>query len=211
MKSKFVIGYYNFADIVTMLGLVFGVLACFLVGAHPVVAMLFLALAGLCDSMDGRIARANKNRTKREKFYGVQLDSLCDVVSFGVAPAVMAYRLGYDTAFDLILYALFIACGAIRLANFNTEAALDTPDLKMTHFTGFPIPTSVLWFPLPLILHLLTNGSAGWLFRILFVLTAYGYISRIRIPKPAGRQQLVIFAYETVALLILFIIALAQR
>ena len=211
MKSKFVIGYYNFADIVTMLGLVFGVLACFMVGAHPVVAMMFLALAGLCDSMDGRIARANKNRTKREKFYGVQLDSLCDVVSFGAAPCIMAYQLGYQMAFDLVLYAIFICCGAIRLANFNTEAALDTPDLKMTHFTGFPIPTSVLIFPFPLILHLLTNGNAGWLFRILFLIVAFGYISRIRIPKPTGKQQLYIIGAVAALLLVLFIIALVQK
>ena len=211
MNNKFVIGYYHLADMVTMLGLVFGMLACFMVGSNPVVGMLFLALAGLCDSMDGRIARASKNSTKREKFYGVQLDSLCDMASFGVAPCIMAYRLGYDTAFDLILYAVFACCGAIRLANFNTEAAMDTPDLKMNHFTGFPIPTSVLVFPLPLILHLLTGGSAGWLFRILFLVVAFGYISRIRIPKPTGKQQLYIIGAVAAMLLILIIIALVQK
>ena len=211
MKSKIVIGYYNFADIVTMLGLMCGILACFLSPAHPVIAMALLALAALCDSMDGKIARANKNRTKREKFYGVQLDSLCDVVSFGVAPCVVAFNFGYNTAFDLVLYALFVACGAIRLANFNTEAAVDTPDLKMTHFTGVPIPFSVMLFPIPMILHLLTDGNAGWLFRILFLAIGFGYISRLRIPKPTTKQQLFMIGLETIAILIRIVIVLVKK
>lgn len=211
MKSKFVIGYYNLADLVTLFGLLCGVFSCVLVAQHPIVAMILIGLAALCDTMDGKIARTNKKSTKRERFYGVQLDSLCDLVSFGVAPCFMAYNLGYQTAFDLILYALFIACGAIRLANFNTEAALDTTDLRMRHFTGIPIPISGLVFPVVFILHLLTDGNVGWLFRIMFLLVGFGYICRVRFPKPTLKQQMIIGGFELLCLLIIIIVAIVKK
>lgn len=205
--KKFIIGYYSIADTVTMLGLIFGVLACFVVGQHPVVAMILFALAGLCDSVDGKIARADKTRSKRHRFYGVQLDSLCDAISFGVTPCVMAYRLGYDGAFDLIIYCIFITCGVIRLANFNTEAATETTDLKMDHFTGFPIPTSILVFPFLLLFHILTDGNVAWLFRIVLLFVGIGYISQIRIPKPHTKQQLYIGCGEVAMIIVLLIVS----
>ncbi len=207
MKNKLVIGYYNLANLVTVLGLSCALLACFLISQnHFVTAMLAFSVAGLCDAMDGKIARATVSTGKRAKFYGVQLDSLCDVVSFGVVPCFMAYQLGYNRTLDIILYLLFIICGAIRLANFNTEAAMDTPDLKMNHFTGVPIPFSVTIFPLLVIVHLLAEQPVYWLFRIVFLIVGLGYIARFRIPKTSGKAQLLIGIYEILCLIAIIII-----
>lgn len=208
MKNRFFIGYYNLANLVTILGLCCSLLACFLMAQNNfAVAMLAFACAGLCDMMDGRIARASNASGKRVRFYGVQLDSLCDVVSFGMVPCFMAFWLKYDGIVDILIYLLFVACGATRLANFNMEVALDSPNLRSSHFTGVPIPFSVIVFPLLMIVHILA-GPVAWLFRLAFLLTGIGYVLRVRIPKPSGRAQVVIILYELVVLITLLIVTL---
>lgn len=208
MKNRFFIGYYNLANLVTLLGLCCALLACFLLAqGNTAIAMLAFSCAGLCDMMDGRIARASSASGKRVRFYGVQLDSLCDVVSFGVVPCFMAFWLGYKDTLDILIYLLFSACGATRLANFNMEVALDSPNLRSSHFTGLPIPFSVIVFPLLMIVHI-KAGQVAWLFRLVFLLVGIGYILRVRIPKPSGKLQIAIILYELVVLISLLIITL---
>lgn len=208
MKNRFLIGYYNLANLVTLLGLCCALLACFLLAqGNTAVAMLAFACAGLCDMMDGRIARASNTSGKRVRFYGVQLDSLCDVVSFGIVPCFMAFWLGYRGTLDILIYLVFAACGATRLANFNTEVAMDSPNLRSSHFTGLPIPFSVIVFPLLMIVHVLA-GPVAWLFRLVFLLLGIGYILRVRVPKPTGKLQIAIILFELVVLIALLIITL---
>lgn len=208
MKNRFVIGYYNLANLVTMLGLCCALLACFLLAqGNTAVAMLAFACAGLCDMMDGRIARSSGTTGQRIRFYGVQLDSLCDVISFGIVPCFMAFWLGYRDTPDILIYLLFSVCGATRLANFNMEVAMDSPNLRSSHFTGLPIPFSVIIFPLLTIVHVLA-GPVAWLFRVVFLLVGLGYILRIRIPKPTGKLQFAIILYELVVLITLLFITL---
>jgi CDP-diacylglycerol--serine O-phosphatidyltransferase len=120
-------------------------------------AAALLIAAGFFDGMDGRVARAMNTATE----FGVQLDSLADVVSFGMAPAILAYRYGFFTlgAGDHQLRAVgwaasffFIACGALRLARFNVQVGSVDPRF----FVGLPIPagaacvaTVILCFPHP--------------------------------------------------------------
>lgn len=210
MKNKFVIGYYNLANFVTLTGLVCAVLACFVAASgNFFLSMLCLSLAALCDATDGRIARANPSATKRSRFYGVQLDSLCDMVSFGVVPCMIAYLMGYNGVIDIILYLLFGVCGATRLANFNTEAAVDSADLKMNHFTGVPIPFSAMILPLLVIVHMLA-GHLALLFRIAFLVVGLGYILRVRIPKPSGKAQLIMGVYMLACVIALLVIQLVK-
>lgn len=210
MKNRFVIGYYNLANFVTLAGLMLAVLACFMVSSGNLfLTVLFLSLAALCDAMDGRIARANPSATKRSRFYGVQLDSLCDMVSFGAAPCFIAYQLGYNGVIDIILYLLFVFCGATRLANFNTEAAVDSADMKLSHFTGIPIPFSAMLLPLLIIVHMLA-GSVRWLFPLAFFVVGAGYILRIRVPKPSGKAQLFMGVYMLATLIAVLVIQLVK-
>jgi CDP-diacylglycerol--serine O-phosphatidyltransferase len=144
-----------------------------------------LLFAGLCDMFDGRIARISSNRARSEKIYGVQLDSLSDVISFGVVPALIAYNMGYQGVLDLILYLVFIICGAIRLSYFNTQALSDTPDMNMKYFTGVPIPMSCVLLPFMILISMLINDLSitSWLFRVFFLLLGIAYVLKIRIKK----------------------------
>ena len=103
-------------------------------------AIALLPLALICDVLDGAVARWRR----RSSPYGADLDSLADIVSFGVAPAVLAYAVGMRGGWDAVVLVYFVCCGIGRLARFNATAdELMTDQGKVSHFEGTPIPTSV--------------------------------------------------------------------
>jgi CDP-diacylglycerol--serine O-phosphatidyltransferase len=112
----------------------------------------FLPLALVMDVLDGRIAR----RLDMASPFGQELDSLADAVSFGVAPAAMAFAAGMRGGWDAICLVAFVGCGISRLARYNVtaETLADPATAKVTHFEGLPIPSS-------LILVVLLAGLAG--------------------------------------------------
>ena len=107
------------------------------------IAFFLLPLALLLDVMDGYVARAQKHR---QSTFGGDLDSLADVISFGVAPAVLGFTLGLRGGWDMVCLTYFVVCGVSRLARFNVTAAslADSRTGKVKYFEGTPIPTSIL-------------------------------------------------------------------
>ena len=106
-------------------------------------AFFLLPSALACDVLDGYVARLNP---KRQSVLGADLDSLADVISFGVAPAVLGFTLGLRGGWDMLILTFFVVCGVSRLARFNVTAdALADPSTgKVKYFEGTPIPTSIL-------------------------------------------------------------------
>ena len=118
------IGFYNYSVILTYISLlssVFGMTQA--IHGRFKTAIFCLALSGLCDMFDGKIARAMKNRTEDEKSFGIQIDSLCDMVCFGVFPAMICYLLGVRGVIGLIVIAIYCVNSVIRLAFFNVMEA----------------------------------------------------------------------------------------
>jgi CDP-diacylglycerol--serine O-phosphatidyltransferase len=107
------------------------------------IAFFLLPLALLCDVLDGYVARMNRSR---QSVLGADLDSLADVISFGVAPAVLGFTLGLQGGWDMLLLTYFVVCGVSRLARFNVTASAlaDSETGKVKYFEGTPIPTSIL-------------------------------------------------------------------
>jgi CDP-diacylglycerol---serine O-phosphatidyltransferase len=105
-------------------------------------AFLLLPLALICDVLDGYVARLD---TRRQSVLGADLDSLADVISFGVAPAVLGFTLGLRGGWDMLVLTYFVVCGVSRLARFNVTAVAlaDTSTGKVKYFEGTPIPTSI--------------------------------------------------------------------
>jgi len=106
-------------------------------------AFVLLPLALVCDVLDGYVARMNR---RRQSVLGADLDSLADVISFGVAPAVLGFTLGLRGGWDMLILTYFVVCGVSRLARFNVtaDALSDTATGKVKYFEGTPIPTSIL-------------------------------------------------------------------
>ena len=103
--------------------------------------MALIPLAFIFDALDGRVARWRKTSST----LGRELDSLADVISFGVAPAALAYACGMQGGWDWLILSFFVCCGVSRLARYNVTAeALSGEDDKVPYFEGTPIPTSLL-------------------------------------------------------------------
>lgn len=156
---------------------------------------MLLPLALVLDIADGAIAR----RQQRSSPYGADLDSLADVVSFGVAPAVLGFTLGLRGLWDALVLCAFVCCGVSRLARFNvTAAALSEGSGKVKYYEGTPIPTSLVLVGVLAIAW--WCGAIGqellWLGRyklgpahfhplvLMYALSGAAMVSRIRIPKP---------------------------
>lgn len=107
------------------------------------IAFFLLPLALIFDVLDGYVARAN---TRRQSVLGGDLDSLADIISFGVAPAVLGFTLGLRGGWDMLCLTYFVVCGVSRLARFNVTAAAlsDASTGKVKYFEGTPIPTSIV-------------------------------------------------------------------
>jgi CDP-diacylglycerol--serine O-phosphatidyltransferase len=106
-------------------------------------AFILLPLALVFDVLDGYVARLDR---RRQSVLGADLDSLADVISFGVAPAVLGFTLGLRGGWDMVVLTYFVVCGVSRLARFNVTASslADTETGKVKYFEGTPIPTSIV-------------------------------------------------------------------
>jgi len=158
---------------------------------HAAGGLIFAAL--VFDVLDGRIARWRRKSSP----LGRELDSLADVISFGIAPAALGFACGMQGVYDGLILAYFVACGVSRLARFNVTAeGLSGGTGKVSHFEGTPIPTSfVLVIVLTLAASVGAIGDRLWLgtlelagftlhpLTLLFALSGSLMISRIRIPK----------------------------
>jgi CDP-diacylglycerol--serine O-phosphatidyltransferase len=136
--------WFTIANAFCGMGAVLAVMA-YLQGELPnglLIAALLVPAAFVFDVFDGRIARWRKQNSA----LGRELDSLADVISFGVAPAALAFGVGLDGAWDCAILAYFVACGVSRLARYNVTAEALSADAsgKVKYFEGTPIPTSVL-------------------------------------------------------------------
>ena len=104
------LGIYDYTVVLTYVSLMVSIGGMMLsVNGHLNLAVLCLAISGLCDMFDGKIARTKKDRTEEEKCFGIQIDSLCDIVCFGVGPAIICYCIGITCTLliGLFLSALF--------------------------------------------------------------------------------------------------------
>jgi CDP-diacylglycerol--serine O-phosphatidyltransferase len=160
---------------------------------HVYLAAIAVLSALVFDVLDGRIARWRQTSSA----LGRELDSLADVISFGVAPAALAYACGMQGFYDRVILAYFVACGVSRLARYNVTAeALSGGTGKVAYFEGTPIPTSILLVGmLALAAYSGAIGERLWLgdievvgFRLHWLTLAFAVsgslmISRIRIPK----------------------------
>ena len=113
-------------------------------------AVLLLVMSGVCDMFDGKIARSKKNRTQEEKSFGIQIDSLCDLVCFGVFPAVIGYSLGVKGNIERLCLVFYVLAAVIRLAYFNvTEESRQKQTSEVRkYYQGLPVTSAAAIFPL---------------------------------------------------------------
>ena len=181
------IGFYDYTVILTYLSLISGLAGIkFAFDGRFGLAIGCLVFSGVLDMFDGAVARTKKNRTQDEKNFGIQLDSLCDIVCFGVLPAIFLYCSGVQTLLGLAILALYVLCALIRLAFFNVLEIRrqQTEGGCAKGYRGLPVTSAAIIFPFFYLLGLALPGNAVFaIYHVLPALTAVLFVWDFTIPK----------------------------
>ena len=232
-KLTTMIGFYDYTVILTYLSLlsgISGVLVCLKGIGHPYLGMFFLLFSGLCDTFDGKVARSKKNRTEQEKLFGIQIDSLSDLIAFGALPAcigiaMLRCSLEYTTLPNIhfirlqekpvfvqvvltVIAALYVLAAMIRLAYFNVlEAADQNRDANGEKiYLGLPVTSAALVFPAVLLLHVFVSADLTLLYFGVLIVMGFLFLSKIHIKKPQNREIALMIAFGVLEFAILAMI-----
>ena len=202
------IGFWNYTVILTYISLlsaVFGITQVFEGTERSLsIAFLCLLLSGICDLFDGKVARHKKDRTDQEKVFGIQIDSLADLVCFGVLPAVIGYQYGFNYGLGLVSALLIVLCGLIRLGYFNVmeEERQRTSAENRKEYQGLPITTSAIVLPLLFMgRHNIPKAAFPYVFQIFMLALAVLFVLNIRVKKISAKSIFIMF---TITALIIF-------
>ena len=226
------IGFYDYTVILTYLSLASascGIMVSLSGGGHPYIGTFFLLFCGLCDAFDGKVARTKKNRSQAERSFGVQIDSLSDLVAFGVLPAVIGNAMlrwsalmhrVYGTPLQrplefgwMAILIVYILAAMIRLAYYNVteEERQKVEDGARTHFTGLPVTSAALIFPLILLLQYVIPADVTPVYFAAAFLCAIAFLSPVRIRKPGMKGVLVLVGIGAVEFLLMLTLILIRR
>ena len=182
------IGFYNYTVWLTYIGMLSSVVGIGFAGSGKITAaVICLMFSGFCDMFDGIVARSKKDRTDEERRYGIQLDSLSDVVCFGVLPVAIGYNIGADAWWQVAIMAQFALAGLIRLAYYNVteETRQQQTTEKRRHYLGVPITTSALTVPLLFCFRGLLGGYFALAYTLLLLVNGAFFITPIQVKKPS--------------------------
>lgn len=212
---------------VSLLSAVLGIVISLNGPGHPYMGVYFLMLSGLCDAFDGRVARRKPNRTEVEKEFGVQIDSLSDLVAFGVLPVCIGhamlrvslrwlnkplwtegswFEIAYPILFNLIM-CFYVYAAMTRLAYFNVQEELEkreNPNYTRKVYTGLPVTAAALIFPTVMLIQYLTPTiDLAPLYIITMLVTGICFISsKLQIKKVGFKGIMIMVLIGTIELLL---------
>ena len=203
------IGFYNYTVILTYMSLISAITGMTFAHAGMFGAAIFcLALSGFFDMFDGKVARRKKDRTDDEKLFGIQLDSLCDVVAFGAFPAYLCYCMGVQGRLGFLAIIFYSICGVIRLAYFNvieTNNFFSEEDHEKVYY-GLPITSAAVIFPLVYLLRgIFTTATYNAILTVLLFGVGMLFISNFKLRKPSNKLLLLICGVVAAALVFIYV------
>lgn len=209
------IGFYDYTVILTYLSILSGttgIILCLNGVGHPYLGMFFLLFSGLCDTFDGKVARSKKDRTEQMKKFGIQIDSLSDLIAFGVLPACIGIAMirrglegttlpnfrfvsvGRETivyqVISIMIAIFYVLVAMIRLAYFNVleEEDENRDESGQKVYTGLPVTSAALVFPAVLLIHIFVKADLTLLYFGVMIVMGFLFISKIQIRKSENRQ-----------------------
>ena len=227
------IGFYDYTVILTYLSILSGttgIILCLNGIGHPYLGMFFLLFSGLCDTFDGKVARTKKNRTEKMKKFGIQIDSLSDLIAFGVLPAcigIALLRCGLRTQIPFgftrfifeknpmlvqiiltIIAVLYVLAAMIRLAYFNVmeEEGANKAEKGEKIYMGLPVTSAALIFPAVLLVHILVRADLTLLYFGVMIVTGLLFICKFHIKKPKGKGIAVLVLLGILEFIILILV-----
>ncbi len=202
------IGFYNYTVILTYIGLASAVVGMTQVfGQNYRNALLCLIICGTCDMFDGKIARAKKDRTKQEKVFCIQIDSLCDLICFGMFPATLGYSLTVGNEklrmLGTVSAVLFVLGAVIRLGYFNVveQERQEITEEHREYYQGLPVTSVSLILPCIYILSVYFQFlPLEWTYNIAMIIVSFLFVFDFRVKKP-GNVGVIIMTIAGLAVL----------
>jgi len=188
------IGVYNYTVALTYTGFLVAVVGIyFAINNSSDAAIICLMICGFCDMFDGKVAKTKKDRTEEEKQFGVQIDSLCDLVCFGVLPAFIGYSVGLTEVYFFPILLFFPLAALIRLAYFNvTESErVKNDDGELLYCTGLPVTTVALFLPIVYLTRPFLNSYFIFLFALSLLIISVLFITPIKLKRFKMKQYLI--------------------
>lgn len=188
-KRSLLIGYYNYTVVLTYIGMLVSFAGILFATKNNInYALLCLVISGFCDMFDGAVASTRK-RTKKEKRFGVQIDSLSDLICFGVLPALIV-NFKVNNKFTAWICGLYVLCALIRLAYFNVdeEERQDKVGGKRKYYKGMPVTMMAIILPLACIF-LPKMGSL-----IVLLAASFAFLIPVKLKKAGNVSKVVLVA-----------------
>lgn len=201
------VGFYNYTVILTYFGVVSAVLGIGLsMYGRTSMAVVCLMVSGFCDLFDGTIART-RQRTVNEKKFGIQIDSLADLICFGVLPVAIGFSIGLTKWYETVALVVYVLAALIRLAYYNvTEDEIEfCENTKRVYYDGLPVTTVAILIPLVYTLRPVMKSGFLLLYALCLLFTAVAYLVKVKVRK-LGMKGMIVAAFCGLAVLALLII-----
>lgn len=224
------IGFYDYTVILTYLSILSGtagIILCLNGIGHPYLGMFFLLFSGLCDTFDGKVARMKKDRTAEMKRFGIQIDSLADLIAFGALPACIGMAMfrsrmqlqvfsgpkiallqNYPIIYQGVLTTiaiLYVLAAMIRLAYFNVMEESDQNRNKNGEktYTGLPVTSAALIFPAVMILHILIKADLTLMYFGVMIVVGILFLSKFKLKKPKNAAIAIMIVFGALEFILL--------
>ena len=229
------IGFFNYTMMLTYMSLAsagLGIIITLTFG-NPYAGMMFLLFSGLCDAFDGKVARTKKNRSETERKYGIQIDSLADIVAFGVLPVCIGASMLDNSQlnildkgeilgkiFTIIIYVVMVAyivTALMRLAYFNvTEEERQKSEAGIRkYYLGLPVTSAAIIFPTFMVVQYLLDGIVDMdftpIYFVVMSLCAVAFITKFQLKKPQFKTLCLFVAVGIVEVVIMVIASLVLK
>lgn len=206
MRNRLV-GFYDYTVVVTYIGMLCGFIGMtFAMKGNYNSAFLCLFFSCFCDMIDGSIAGTKKDRTDDERNFGIQIDSLSDVITFGVLPAIIVSSYCQCNTYTVAVASFYVLCALIRLAYYNVDEMnrqKAESNSHRAHFIGLPTPGIVVFLPIVFALSSVLGSYTGIVATVVMLIVGLLFVMPVKIKKP-GNSGKVISAVCLVVLAVIF-------
>lgn len=209
------LGFYNYTVIATYIGMLSSVVGIiYAMNGYPGYSIICLMFSGLCDMYDGKIARTRTKSNEQEKKFGIQIDSLSDLICFGVLPGIIGYNIGMNRWYFIIVIGVYILAALIRLAYFNVmeeERQSQTEEHRKT-YSGLPVTTVALIFPLLFCFKQYVGSTVfPYLYAGFMLLISVLFLLNFTIRKPQKKGMVIMLVFGCLEFLVFLLFRFVLR
>ncbi len=209
-ESKRFVGFWHYGVVLTYLSVVSAVIGiCFSIGGNkrslPEVGVICLLLSGFCDGFDGAVAKTRKNRTKQDAMFGERINSLSDLIAFGVAPVMIGFGMHINRWYYMAVYAVYILCALVRLAYFDVTEEIrvqEEGNARRKYYEGLPVTNAGFIVPCFFMAATCFHSEAIQASIMLsgYALIAFAFVLRFKMPKFTVKKLIFVMAGTVIVL-----------